>query len=88
MLLNTAKVIIFLFIVIFGYFIINTYVSEKNISKIKQNRNNFNEKINNKVSDLIILENDTENVIEFNSGYNNFENDIKRNFWDLLKKND
>ena len=88
MLLNTAKVIIFLFIIIFGYFIISTYVSEKNIIKIKQNRNNFNEKISNKVSDLIILENDTENVIEFNSGYNNFENDIKRNFWDLLKKND
>ena len=27
-------------------------------------------------------------VIEFNNGYNNSNNKIKRNFWDLLKKND
>ena len=43
--------------------------------------------IKNKISNLTILENDTNNVIEFNSS---FSEDIKKdseqkNFWNLLK---
>ena len=32
--------------------------------------------------------NDTQDVIEFNSGYRNENNKKKRNFWNLFKKND
>ena len=36
-------------------------------------------------SNLPILDNDTNNVIEFNSGYN-MDNKKKRSFWNLLNK--
>ena len=40
-------------------------------------------------SDLLpILSNDTNDVIEFNSGFENDTNKIERNFWKLFKKND
>ena len=44
------------------------------------------DKINNKISDLPILGNDTNNVIKFNDGYTNIpESDKPRSFWNLLK---
>ena len=35
---------------------------------------------------LEVLQNDTDDVIEFNTGFNDKKSKIKRNFWDLLKK--
>ena len=50
------------------------------------NRSNFQNNLNYNTTQLPILENDTNNVIEFNSS---FSNDIKnkkpRNFWNLFK---
>ena len=46
------------------------------LEKLNINANNF----------LPIIENNTEGVIEFNTGYSNKENsNLKRNFWDLFK---
>ena len=43
-------------------------------------------KNNKKISDLPILENDTNNVIEFNDGFSDaIKNDKPRSFWNLLK---
>ena len=78
---------ILIFIFIFLYFVVNIYLSEKNKVKIQKNRINIESKIINNNSNLIILKNDTNNVIEYNSGYN--KNDInksKRKFWELIKK--
>ena len=48
--------------------------------------NNINEIINKKIKNLPILENDTDNVIEFNDGFSNKIKDQKpRSFWNLLK---
>ena len=39
-----------------------------------------------KISNLPILKNDTDNVIEFNEGFSNeIKNDKPRSFWNLLK---
>ncbi|MFL2883159.1 MAG: hypothetical protein ACJZ69_02635 [Pelagibacteraceae bacterium] len=78
---------IFISIGIFFYFILNHYFSENYIKEIKKNRLNYNFEINKKISDLEYLENDTDDVIEFNFGYN-IENEkkIKRNFWELFNK--
>ena len=46
------------------------------------------EKIKDNVDKLTILINDTDNVIEFNSGFENKNNKIDRNFWKLFIKND
>ena len=84
------KIINIFFLLIFFLFFIyifNYYSSSKNIKKINQNRANINEIITDKVSNLMILKNDTSNVIEFNSY---FPEDIKdnkpRSFWQLFNK--
>ena len=62
------------------------YLSNKNIKKININRSNIENIVKSKISNLPKLKNDTKNVIEFNSGY---QEEIKqnkpRNFWQLLK---
>ena len=83
------KVIKFVFLLlIFSFFLITYkfYSSNKNIEAKDFNRNNINDIINKKISDLPILENDTNNVIEFNDGFSNeINNDKPRSFWNLLK---
>ena len=57
-----------------------------NIESKDFNRKNINEIINQKISNLPILKNDTNNVIQFNDGYSNqIKKDKPRNFWNLLK---
>jgi len=63
-------------------------MSDKNIKKINSNRTSVYKKIEENISNLPLLTNDTKNVIEFNSGYRNDNNKIKRNFRELFKKND
>jgi len=63
-------------------------MSDKNQRKIISNRISIYQKIEENISNLPFLRNDTNDVIEFNSGYDNDNNKIKRNFWKLFKKND
>ena len=83
------KAINILFIaVILSFFMVTYkyYSSSQNIEKKNYNRNNIDEIINTKISNLPILENDTKNVIEFNDGFSsNIKNDKSRSFWNLLK---
>jgi hypothetical protein len=83
------KAINILFLILFSAFFFSTYKyysSNKNITVKDYNRNNIDEIINSKIADIPILNNDTNNVIEFNDGYSNKINDEKpRNFWNLLK---
>ena len=83
---KVLNIFFIILILIFFFSIYNYYFSSKNI-KIKDfNRNNINEIINDKTSDLPILANDTNNVIVFNdSFYEEINNDKLRSFWDLLK---
>ena len=73
-------------ILIFFYNIYKFYSSNKNLESIEFNRSNIEIIINKKISNLPILDNDTDNVIEFNDGFSNEINDNKsRSFWNLLK---
>ena len=79
---------IFLGILILIFFlnIYSFYSSNKNLESKEFNRNNIDEIINTKISNLPILKNDTDNVIEFNDGFTNeIKNDKPRSFWNLLK---
>jgi len=73
---------------IFIFFIVSIYKSDINKKKINYNRINVYKKIEKNIPNLPLLRNDTNDVIEFNSGFNNDNNKIKRNFWKLFKKND
>ncbi len=74
-------IIIFL-IVIFKY-----YSSNKNIKIKNYNRSNIDQILKERISDLPILANDTDDVIQFNDLFGDEINKSKkRSFWDLLKK--
>mgnify|MGYP001413158954 CR=1 FL=1 len=73
-------------IVIFFYNIYSFYSSNKNLESKEFIRSNIDQIINKKISNLPILQNDTNNVIEFNDGFSNeIKNDKSRSFWNLLK---
>ena len=62
------------------------YSSNKNVKNKEFTRNNIDEILNDKISNLPILKNDTDNVIKFNDGFSNeIKNDKPRSFWNLLK---
>tara|TARA_B110000967_G_C18761434_1_gene498056 strand:+ start:384 stop:650 length:267 start_codon:yes stop_codon:yes gene_type:complete len=88
MIKNFFSVLIFLFIFSFIFFIISTYVSDENQKKINLNRKNIYSKIEDNLNTLPLLKNDTQDVIKFNSGYQNENKKIKRNYWNLFKNND
>ena len=75
-----------LLILIFFSVTYKYYSSSNNIEVKKQNRKNINEIISTKISNLPILKNDTDNVIEFNDGFSeNNKDDNSRSFWNLIK---
>jgi len=88
MIKNILSLLIFLFCILFLYLVTNTYFSNNQQTMIKKNREKILQTIQNKINELPILINDTENVIEYNSGFEDDNNKIKRNFWKLFKKND
>ena len=81
-LFNTLILLIFIifFVIIFKY-----YSSSKNMNEKNQNRLNINEIIKEKISDLPVLPNDTNNIIEFNNSLVDTTNEKKRSFWELIK---
>ncbi|MDC0449905.1 hypothetical protein OAL70_03420 [Pelagibacteraceae bacterium] len=80
------SVLILLFVFLFIFFVTSTYLSKNNREKINSNRTDIYLKIKDNLPNLPLLKNDTNNVIEFNSGYNDEDNKVKRNFWNLFKK--
>ena len=82
------SVLVFLFSISFFFVVGNIYFSDKYKKKINLNRVNISEIIENNINGLPILMNDTNNVIEFNTGFNNENRKLERNFWKLFKKND
>ena len=83
------KIINLFFVIIVFLFFFNIYKyysSNKNIKNINLNRSNIEEIIKTKISDIPILKNDTNNVIEFNDSFEEeIKDNKKRSFWDLLK---
>ena len=79
---------LFIFIIFMFFFIIyNYYSSNKNINSKIYNRSNADQILKEKIKDLPVLLNDTDNVIEFNNSLDNkMTNEKKRSFWDLFNK--
>ena len=62
------------------------YLSEKNIILINKVRSLYLNENNIKLHDLPLLENDTENIIEYSSDVENYKKNKKKYiFWDLIK---
>ncbi len=75
-------------ICLFIYFVITEYLSDKNKKLINLNRLNINQGINEENMNLPFLKSDTDNVIEFNTGYNqNNKTKPQRKVWKLFSNN-
>mgnify|MGYP006872235666 CR=1 FL=1 len=87
---NVLTIVFIMFLcilIVFFFFCIYSFYSSKNNLESKEfKRSNIDQIINKKISNLPILNNDTDNVIEFNDGFSNqIKNDKPRSFWNLLK---
>ena len=83
---NIIKLLMIIFVITFIFLIIKYYFSDKNKNLVENNRNNLESIIQKNTKELPLLKNNTNNVIEFNFGFNdtNTQN-FKRSFWDLFK---
>jgi hypothetical protein len=83
------KVLNILFLILIMIFVLTVYKYYSSITHFESrdfNRNNIDKIIKGKISDLPILDNNTNDVIFFNDSFSDeLENDKKRSFWDLLK---
>ena len=79
------NILLGILILIFFFNIYEFYSSSRNLESKEFNRINIDQIINTKILDLPILVNNTDNVIEFNDGFNEIKNDKPRSFWNLLK---
>ena len=80
------NLILFILVIIFFISIFIHYSSNKHVKNINLNRSNIDKIIKSKIINLPRLENDTNNVIEFNASFSEEIKDSKpRSFWNLLK---
>ena len=87
MIKNIFYLLITILILFFFLFVTQEYLSEIHIKKININRANITANLLSRSSDLPILKNDTNDIIEYNNGFNMNENNReKRSFWKLLKR--
>ena len=83
---NIVKLLAFIIFLLFFTLVFNYYFSEKNLNRVINQRENIQTKMIKNTSDLPILRNNTKDVIEFNSGFENNDNErLKRSFWELFK---
>ena len=83
---NIVRLVSVLIVFSFFIFSFNYYISDRNVNTVKNNRENLESKILENNSALPLLPNDTSNVIEFNSGFENSnKKNFKRSFWELFK---
>ena len=80
------NIIMIILIICFFFIIYKYYFSNKKMNIKNYNRTNINKILNEKITNIPILESDTSIVIEFNNSLGNELNKKKkRSFWDLLK---
>ena len=83
--LKEIKYLIFITIIsLFLFFTGKYYFSDKNIKKSYRSYKNIDKKIKFYSKDLVILENDTQNIIEYVEKTNK-KKKKKFNFWKLLE---
>ena len=86
MLKNIINFVLLTLIIIFFFITFKYYFSNENIKNISLNRDNSENILKKKIYDIPILIDNTNNIIEFNSGFNEeMKNKKPRNFWKLLQ---
>ena len=85
MLNNSLKIFYFILVNIFFYFVLSTYFSKMNISKVENKIFSIKKNVEKKSYNLPIVKNDTDNIIVYNSEKLIEKKIKKRKIWELLK---
>ena len=86
--LKEFKYLIFLIVIFFFiFFTLRYYFSDQNKKNSYTSFNQIDKKIEKSMNDLILLKNDTDNIIDFVE-YKNNKKTEKYSFWELLYNND
>ena len=86
--IKELKYLFFLIVIFFFiFFTVRFYFSDENIKKSYRSISLLDKKINETEDSLILLKNDTENIIEFVE-YKNNKKTKKYSFWKLLYNDD
>jgi len=87
--LKEVKYVAYLFTIFFSiFFVIKFYLSENNIKQSNKVILQYQIELTNKFSDLPIIKDDTDDIIEYTNEIEEFKNKKQRKFWDLLKTNE
>ena len=74
------NIILVILLTIFFYKVFSFYNSLNNKNLITKNRENIDNLIESKIKDIPFFKNDTYDVIEFNSGYNQNDDENNKRF--------
>ena len=88
MLKEVKYVVYLLTIFFFIFFVIKFYLSENNIKRSNKVILQHQKELDNKFSDLPIIKDDTNDIIEYTNEIEDFKNKKQRKFWDLFKTNE
>ncbi len=84
--IRIVNIFLFLIIIVFILSVFRYYSLNIHINANSSNRPSVEQILKSKINDLPVLQNDTENVIEFNNSFNReINNEKNRSFWELLK---
>ena len=87
MLTKVKKIIFLASFFAFIFFSVNFYLSEENIIQTNKSRSSYAYELSNNNQSLPLLENDTNNIIEFTNDMEKFKKNKKNyTFWDLIGK--
>tara|TARA_Y100000816_G_C25624521_1_gene333287 strand:+ start:260 stop:520 length:261 start_codon:yes stop_codon:yes gene_type:complete len=85
--IKEIKYLLYIFVIFFFlFFSLRYYFSDENKKNYFKSLSSIDEKIKNNEENIVVLKNDTENIIEYVQNDNEKEkNEFK--FWELLQKN-
>jgi len=87
--LKEVKYAVYLFTIFFFiFFVIKFYISENNIKRSNKIIFQYQNELDKQFSDLPIIKDDTNDIIEYTNEIEEFKNKKQRRFWDLLKTNE
>jgi len=72
---------------IFTFLVTKYYFSEKNIILINKSRSSFKTTLEESINSLPLLKSDTNNIIFYINGLENFNKKRKKRFWEKLISN-
>jgi len=84
--LKEVRNVVYLLTIFFAiFFVTKFYISENNIKRSNKIIFQYQNELDKQFSNLPIIKDDTNDIIEYTSEIEDFKNKKQRKFWDLLK---